>query len=391
MVIKYARWLSAGVLLTACGAPVDVRDGAPSPTDVTMTGDSMVRDSTVVSSDVREAPDVMALDATSTDDVVETLDSMTDDRPTAVDGSANDSTARDSAVRDSGSNGGTDSAADAGRCPVVSDRATWVVTAEPAVDAAMRNALFAMFAQRRVTRVYIDVGRLLDSNSGRMSLAAYVRELRNRCISVEFLFGNRFRVDMPAEVMARANAAITYAMGAPDAMPEALHFDLEPHVFPGFGNDAATFSRVAGQYVSVLDMLGPVVRGARMRLHVDIAHWYGSRMYTAGGRTAGLDVWVAERVDGYAIMDYWGAAADAATTNRILAQTSEVATARTARIKAWVGLQVECGGAANETLCEEGTAYTESVVNALRMQFAGDSAFSGVAFYAHSGLGTLRP
>ncbi len=281
--------------------------------------------------------------------------------------------------------------ADAGGCQVTSDRATWVVTAEPAVDAAMRTALFAMFAQRRVTRVYIDVGRLLDSASGRTSLAAYVRELHSRCISVEFLFGNRFRVDQPVELRARADAAVAYAAGNPTAVPDALHFDLEPHVYPGFPADPAAFAAVAAQYVDALDMLGPVVRGARMRFHVDIAHWYGSRMYTRAGRTAALDRWVAERVDGYAVMDYWGAAADAATTARIITQTRSVDTASAVGISAWVGLQVECGGPANETLCEEGTAYTESVITSVRNHFAGNATFRGVAFYAHSGLGTLRP
>lgn len=369
--------------LLACGGPSGSDDVPTAVTDAVVRDDHVVLD-VPSASDAGTAMDVSAMDAVNPS--VDAL--VVEDRPDTFSPSV------DAAVRDVPTS--RDAVTDAGRCPVVSDRATWVVTAEPAVDAAMRTALFAMLMQRQVTRVYIDVGRLLDSASGRTSLAAYVRELHNRCIAVEFLFGNRFRVDQPAEVRARADAAVAYAMvayamGNADAVPEALHFDLEPHVFPGFGMDQATFDRVAAQYIGVLDMLGPVVRGARMRLHVDIAHWYGTRMFTQAGRTQSLDRWVAARVDGYAIMDYWGAAADAATTARIITQSNEVATAHAAGISAWVGLQVECGGAANETLCEEGTAYTESVVSALRRNYAGDSAFAGVAFYAHSGLGTLRP
>ena len=142
---------------------------------------------------------VLPLDVSAMDTPNATLDVAELDAPRAADVPSQRDVPAD--VRSS-----PDAIADAGGCQVASDRATWVVTAEPAVDAALRGSLFAMFAQRRVTRVYIDVGRLLDSASGRTSLAAYVRELHARCISVEFLFGNRFRVDQPVELRPLAEA-----------------------------------------------------------------------------------------------------------------------------------------------------------------------------------------
>lgn len=170
-------------------------------------------------------------------------------------------------------------------------------------DPGNMQAFLDFARQGKLNRVYLQSSHLVRECPE--SLGDFIGLARREGISVTLLAGRAAWATEPGhgEALRVAREARAFADGLGRqgrAAPEAIQFDVEPYLLPGWQTDTQALSN---QYLDLFEKLREAL-GGRLRLQACIPFWFDRVKVRRRGRTRPLSEWILDAADGAVVMDY---------------------------------------------------------------------------------------
>lgn len=261
----------------------------------------------------------------------------------------------------------------------------WVWGSDTVLDQTSRNKLLDFAVASGINRLYSEAEGLVIHEQS--TLADFIRASRARGIEVELLFGMREWAfeENHHQVLALADQVIDYTRKYPDALPVAMHLDIEPWSLQEWADDV---EGIANQLLDLFDKVRARLHEIDLPLTVDIPVWFDRVPVSRDGRPARpLYQLVIDAVDGVTLMNYRN------TYQRLIDDAApELLYASGAGKPVVVGVETLCIEPASITFCGIGRDVMESKLASLDLDMPLQySSYSGHAVHHFWSFRDLAP